>query len=32
MPATTNFRESAVKGDAQIAYENAVSCEEVGRH
>jgi hypothetical protein len=25
-------RESAAKGDDQIAYENAVSCEEVGRH
>ena len=25
-------RESAAKGDDQIAYENAVSCEEVGRY
>ena len=25
-------RESTAKGDDQIAYENAVSCEEVGRH
>jgi len=41
MPVNPNFtaittapysRESAAKGDDQIAYENAVSCEEVGRH
>ena len=32
MPTTPLFRESAAKSDDQIAYENAVSCEEVGRH
>lgn len=32
MPTATYPRGSAAKGDDQIAYENAVSCEEVGRH
>jgi hypothetical protein len=32
MPTAHYLRESAAKGDDQIAYENAVSCEEVGRH
>jgi hypothetical protein len=32
MPTAPYSRESAAKGDDQIAYENAVSCEEVGRY
>ena len=32
MPTAHYPRESAAKGDDQIAYENAVSCEEVGRY
>lgn len=32
MPIARYPRESAAKGNYQIAYENAVSCEEVGRY
>ena len=32
MSTATYPRESAAKDDDQIAYENAVSCEEVGRY
>ena len=32
MPTAHYPRESTAKGDDQVAYENAVSCEEVGRH
>ncbi len=32
MSTTPYSRESVAKGDDQIAYENAVSCEEIGRH